>query len=472
MATTTRGNWGSKIGFILAASGSAVGLGNIWRFPYTAGDNGGAVFLFIYLLSILLIAWPVLIAETSLGRFTGKNPVGAFKALKPKGPWKLVGYLGVFSGIMILSFYSMIAGWTIGYFFKAVTGKFSTISAAKAKSMFAGFAGNTLLQLLLLGVFILVTVYVVSRGVSGGIEKFAKILMPGMFIIMIFLLIRSLTLEGASKGLEFYLKPDFSKLSPRVVIEAMGHAFFSLSLGMGAMITYGSYLKKDVNLPSATSWVAFFDTLIAILAGFIIFPAIFSQNMDPAGGPGLVFEILPVIFAQMPGGALFGAAFFLLLCIAALTSTVSLLEVASSYCIDEKKWSRKKSALVMAGITFLFGVPSVLSYSGIKFFEELPLLKTSFFGMQDKLWTTYALSIGAFFIAIFVGYVWKTANSLKEITRGTEKFRYAFIWSLSVKFLCPLLIILVLVMTFIPTKSPVDVELILRIINQLPHLFF
>jgi NSS family neurotransmitter:Na+ symporter len=447
MASTSRGNWGSKIGFILAASGSAVGLGNIWRFPYTAGENGGALFVFFYLVSILLIAWPVLIAETSLGRFTGKNPVGAFKALKPKGQWKLVGYLGVITGIMILSFYSMIAGWTLGYFFKAVTGKFSTISGANAKRVFEGFAGDTYLQLLLLGIFILMTVYVVSRGVASGIEKFAKVLMPGLFIIMILLLIRSLTLEGASEGLAFYLNPDFSKLSPRVVIDAMGQAFFSLSLGMGAMITYGSYLKKDENLPSATSWVAFFDTFIAIMAGFIIFPAIFSQGMDPAGGPGLVFEILPVIFANMPGGGVFGSLFFLLLCIAALTSTVSLLEVASAYCIDEKKWNRKKSALVMAGITFIFGVPSVLSYSNIKFFKELPLLKTSFFGLQDKLWTTFALSIGAFFIAIFVGYVWKTANALKEITRGTKKFKYALIWSISVKFLSPLLIILVLVMS-------------------------
>lgn len=442
---TERGKWGSKIGFILAASGSAVGLGNIWRFPYAAGNNGGALFVFFYLLSILLIALPVLVAETSLGRFTGKNPVGAFKAIKPKGPWKLVGYLGVLTGIMILSYYTMIAGWTLGYFGKAITGKFNQMSKDNAEVIFSGFASDTLLQLLLLAIFLFLTFYVVSRGVSSGIEKYAKILMPGLFVILILLLVRSLTLEGAGKGLEFYLKPDFSKLNFKVIIGAMGQAFFSMSLGMGAMITYGSYLKKDENLPSATSWVAFFDTFIAIMAGFIIFPAVFSQGMNPEGGPALVFNILPVIFAKMPGGIIFGPLFFLLLCIAALTSTVSLLEVASAYCIDEKKWTRKKSALTMAIITLLVGVPSVLSYNeNIPFFNKLPLVNVSFFDLWDKIWSELALSIGAFFIAIFVGYVWKSANALKEVSRGTPKFKYAAIWSISVKFLCPLLIILVL----------------------------
>jgi NSS family neurotransmitter:Na+ symporter len=447
---TSRGNWGSKIGFILAASGSAVGLGNIWRFPYATGKNGGALFVFFYLLSVLLIALPVLIAETSLGRYTGKNPVGAFKAIKPKGPWKLVGYLGVFTGIMILSYYTMIAGWTLGYFFKSVTGKFNQMASANTEEIFSSFAADTFLQIFLLAAFLFLTFYVVSRGVSGGIEKYSKILMPGLFIIMILLLVRALTLGGASKGLAFYLNPDFSKLNFKVIIEAMGQAFFSMSLGMGAMITYGSYLRKEVNLPSAASWVAFFDTFIAIMAGFIIFPAIFSQNMDPAGGPQLVFNILPVIFAKMPGGIIFGPLFFLLLCIAALTSTVSLLEVASAYCIDEKKWTRKKSALTMTIITFVVGIPSVLSYNeSIPFFNKLPLLNISFFSLWDKIWSELALSIGAFFIAIFVGYVWKSANALKEISQGTKKFKFALIWSISVKILCPLLIILVLLGYFL-----------------------
>lgn len=456
-SSTSRGNWGSKFGFILAASGSAVGLGNIWRFPYATGANGGALFVLFYLLSIVLIGVPVLVAEASLGRYTGKNPVGAFMSMKPKGPWKLVGYLGVFTGIMILSYYTVIAGWTLGYFFKAITGKFQKMTNESAAISFNQFTSNTLWQIVLLAFFLFLTYFVVVRGVSSGIEKYSKILMPGLFIILILLLIRALTLEGAGKGLEFYLKPDFSKMSFKVIIGAMGQAFFSMSLGMGAMITYGSYLRKDENLPSATAWVAFFDTFIAIMAGFIIFPAIFSQGMDPAGGPGLVFNILPVIFAKMPGGIIFGPLFFLLLCIAALTSTVSLLEVASAYCIDEKKWSRKKSALVMAIITFLFGIPSALSSSGIQFFKKLPLVNQSFLDFWDLVWGNLSLSIGAFFIAIFVGYIWKSSNALKEITRGAKRIgkgkfidsNYAVLWTIAVKFLCPLLIIFILLGYFL-----------------------
>ncbi|MCK4765034.1 MAG: sodium-dependent transporter [Candidatus Aminicenantes bacterium] len=445
MTSSSRGNWGSKFGFILAASGSAVGLGNIWRFPYAAGENGGALFVLIYLVSILLIGLPILIAETALGRFSGKNPVGAIKAIKPKGPWKLLGYLGVLTGIMILSYYAMIAGWTVGYFFKAVTGKLKNITSANAENLYNSFTGDTLLQIALLTFFLLITIYVVSRGVSNGIERFAKVLMPGLLIILVILLVRSLTLPGAEKGLEFYLKPDFTKLNIKVIISAMGQAFFSLSLGMGCMITYGSYLRKKEHLPSATAWVVLFDTSIAIMAGLIIFPALLSQGMDPAAGEGIMFNVLPVLFAKIPGGMIFGPLFFLLLCIAALTSTVSLLEVATSYGIDEKKWSRKKSALIMGAVTLLVGIPSVLSYSEVAFFKKLPLLGISFFALMDKMWSELSLSIGALFLAIFVGYVWKTSNALKEITwEGAQKFRFAAIWSISVMFLGPILIIAIL----------------------------
>lgn len=448
-----RGSWGSKMGFILAAAGSAIGLGNIWRFPYTVSENGGAVFLLCYIFSIILIALPVLIAETALGRYTGKNPVGAFKTLRAKGMWKGVGYLGVITGIMILSYYSMIAGWTIGYFFKALTGGFHGVSPDMAGAVYDNFTSDIGLQILLLAVFMFITVYVVSRGVSGGIEKYSKILMPGLVIILLILMVRALTLDGAGAGLKFYLSPDFSKITPSGFIGAMGQALFSLSLGMGAMITYGSYLKKQESIPSATAWVAIFDTSVAIMAGFIIFPALSSQGMAPAQGPGLVFKILPVIFDQIPGGFIFGPLFFLLLCIAALTSTVSLLEVASAYCIDEKKWNRKKSAYLVGGITFLIGIPSILSYSNISFFKELPLIKMSFFGLMDLMFSELALSVGALFLAIFVGYVWKTSNALKEITMGTKKYRFARIWSFSVKVLTPLLIILILLSYFLPEKK-------------------
>ena len=446
---TSRGKWSSNIGFILAAAGSAIGIGNIWRFPCMTGKYGGAVFLFIYLAAVILLGMPVMIAEIAMGRFTGKNPVGAFKEMRPRGPWKLVGYMGVIAGVMILSFYAMISGWTLGYFFKTLAGGLKNVETSTTPGIFNSFAADFWLQILLLAAFIFITGFIVARGVSGGIEKACKILMPVLFIIMFILLVRSLTLPGAGKGLEFYLKPDFSKLTPRMIIDAMGQAFFSLSLGMGAMITYGSYMKKEENIPAGAGWVAFLDTITAVMAGFIIFPALSAYSMSADSGHPLIFHILPVIFARMPFGIVFGMLFFLLLCVAALASTVSLLEVAVSYCVDEVKWSRRKSVLVAGVVSFLFGIPSILSYGNVKFFRELPLVKVSFFEMMDFLWGSLALSIGALFICIFVGYVWKSAGALKEINLGAKKFRYGWIWSISVKFLCPLLILLTLLILVI-----------------------
>lgn len=441
----SRGKWSSQIGFILAAAGSAIGIGNIWRFPYMTGKYGGALFLFIYLAAVILLGMPILIAEIALGRFTGKNPVGAFKELRPKGPWKLGGYLGVIAGVMILSYYSLISGWTL----ETLTGGLKNVETSTTPGIFNVFAQNFWLQAFLLAAFLFITGYIVAKGVTGGIEKACKFLMPVLCIIMFILLARSLTLPGAMKGVEFYLKPDFSKLTPRVIIDALGQAFFSLSLGMGAMITYGSYLKKEENIPSGAAWVAFLDTFTAVLAGFIIFPALASYGMSPAGGHPLVFYILPVIFDKMPFGIWFGMLFFLLLGVAALASTVSLLEVAADYCIDERKWSRKKSVLLASLLSFLIGIPSILSFGNMKFFQKLPLINISFFEMMDFVWGSLALCVGALFIAIFVGYVWKSNNALKEILQGAKRFHYAWIWSFSVKFLCPLLILLTLLILII-----------------------
>ncbi len=445
----SRGKWSSSIGFILAAAGSAIGIGNIWRFPYMTGKYGGAVFLFVYLAAVILLGMPVMIAEIAMGRFSGKNPVGAFKHIRPKGPWKLVGYLGVIAGVMILSYYSLISGWTLGYFFKTLAGGLKNVDTSTTPVIFDSFATNFWLQIFLLAAFLFITGFIVVRGVSGGIEKACKFLMPVLCIIMFILLVRSLTLPGAGKGLEFYLKPDFSKLTPWMIIDAMGQALFSLSLGMGAMITYGSYLKKDENIPVSAGWVAFLDTFTAVLAGFIIFPALFAYGMSPAGGHPLVFHILPVIFDRMPFGIFFGMLFFLLLGVAALASTVSLLEVAVSYCVDEVKWSRRKSVLAAGVVSFLIGIPSVLSFGNVEFFRKLPLVNVSFFEMMDLVWGTLALSIGALFICIFVGYVWKNTAALKEIGHGAKKFRYGWIWSISVKILCPLLILLTLLLLVI-----------------------
>ncbi len=442
----SRGKWGSKLGFILAASGSAIGLGNIWRFPYTAGENGGGLFVLLYLLSIVCIALPVLIAAVSLGRHTGKNPVGAFDSIKPGSGWKLVGYLGVGTGVMILSFYAVIAGWTVGYFYKAVSGQLNAISNETAPKIFATFAGDTVMQIGLLALFIVLTIFIVSRGVSGGIEIFSKVMMPVLFVILLVLLIRSLTLKNAVDGLKYYLQPDISKINFKIAVNALGQAFFSLSLGMGTMITYGSYLKKKEDLLSSSLWIALFDTGIAILAGLIIFPAIFSQNMDPAGGPGLVFQVLPVIFAKMPGGYIFGSLFFALLMIAALTSSISMLEVPVSFVIDEKRVDRKKAAYLIGGIALVFAIPSALS--------------EKFLTTMNYIWGNLSLSIGALCIALFVAYIWKTEKALLELSHGSKllnhpeggkgffeykKNRKMLLWQFSLKYIVPVFIVVILV---------------------------
>ena len=441
--TDNRGSF-SRVGFILAAAGSAVGLGNLWKFPYTVGENGGGLFVLVYLLSVVVIALPVLMAEVTLGRHTGKNPVGAFNAIRPGAPWKWVGYLGVASGFMILSFYSVIAGTTLGYFFKAVSGQFQNASTESAAVMYTGFVQNPWAQILVLTVFIVLTIYVVAKGVSGGIEKFSKILMPMLLGILLLLLVRSLTLKGAAKGVEFYLKPDFKALKPGIIIAAMGQAFFSLSLGMGTMITYGSYVPKKENIATSAGWIAFFDTLIAIVAGFIIFPAIFSQGIDPASGSGVMFNVLPVLFDKMPLGALFGPLFFLLLSIAALTSTISILEVPVAFAIDEKGWDRKKAAYIIGGIALLIGIPSALGQGAVAFFTNLPLLNMSFLDLWVEIWGNLSLSIGALFIALFVGWSWKTKNAIAEMRQGAGNLRLAGLWGFMLKYVSPVLVLAIL----------------------------
>jgi len=444
MNDNTRGNWNSRLGFILAAAGSAVGLGNIWRFPYATGENGGALFVLIYIIAVLVIAMPVMLAEITLGRASKRNPVGAFQIVRSGSPWKYVGYLGVVSGVMILSFYTVIAGWTLGYLFKSLTGKLTQATVESATEVFSAFTASPLQQIFFLFIFMVLTMYIISRGVSGGIEKYAKILMPMLLVILALLLIRSLTLPGVQAGLSFYLKPNFNVLTPAVVLAAMGQAFFSLSLGMGTMITYGSYISKKENLPGAAGWIVACDVMIALLAGFIIFPAVFSQGMQPDGGPGLVFNILPVIFAQMPGGAFFGPLFFGLLAIAALTSTISLLEVPVAFLIDEKKWPRRRATLSIGALTTLIAIPSALSGGGSKFFSNMPVINMDFLSLWDKIWGNLGLSLGALLTAIYVAYIWKTPSALDEINACENRFKLTWFWVLAIKYICPFFIFIIL----------------------------
>lgn len=427
-----RGNFGSSLGFVLAAAGSAIGLGNIWRFPYAAGENGGGAFLFLYLGCVLFFCIPVLFAELAIGRSTQKNPVGAFAKLAPGSGWPIVGGLGVVTGFAILAFYSVIAGWTLGYLWRAITGAFGgAISNEQSAAIFGQISGSVPLSVGLAGIFLLLTALVVQGGISGGIERAAKILMPIFFVLLLGMAIRSVTLEGASAGLEFLFKPDFSKIDLGVFMGALGQALFSLSLGMGAMITYGSYLQRTEKLPWAAVAVAFSDTGIALLAGVIIFPALFAAGGDPSGGPGLVFVVLPTIFGKMAGGFVFAVAFYALLTIAALTSTVSLLEVVVSYFVDQRSWRRGRATLIVTVGCFFLAIPSAMS--------------GAFLDMQNIIFGNFALSIGAFLICVFVGWRWGIPKALEEIAQGGQALPMAGVWSFLVRFVCPLGVLAILV---------------------------
>lgn len=440
-----RGQWNSKIGFIMAAAGSAIGLGNIWRFPYVAGENGGAAFVLIYVVFVFAIGLPYMFAELSLGRATQKNPVGAIHAILPGSVWKVAGYLGVFIGIGILSFYAVIAGWTLLYIYKMIVGD---------PGGFGELIAEPAIVVPLFAIFIALTAFVVHKGVAEGIEKWSKILMPVFFIMLLGTIIFALTLDGASKGLTFYLHPDFSKITWSVVLAALGQAFFSLSLGMGTMITYGSYLSKDDNIVTSGISVAIFDTVIAIMAGLIIFPALFAMGEDPSSGPLLVFVVLPKLFAAMPGGLIVGAIFFILLSVAALTSTISLLEVPVSYVIDEFKMSRPKVVWIVALISFLMGIPSVLSQGASHFYSTLRIFPQSlvdgpdFLSQMSFFFGDIGLAVGAVLLSLFIGWKWTTAKASVEIENGAPGFvKIKGIWGILVKFVIPLVIFIVLLTT-------------------------
>jgi NSS family neurotransmitter:Na+ symporter len=443
MEQHSRGTWSSRLGFILAAAGSAIGLGNIWRYPYVTGQNGGAAFVLLYLACVFIIALPVLIAELSLGRKTTLNPVGAFKALSSSRFWPFVGYLGVATGVGILSFYLVIAGWTLGYIVKEITNQIGG---------FGAFVNDPINEIGYFAAFLALTVFVVLGGVEKGIERWSKFLMPALFLLLIGLILYNLTLEGAAAGVEFYLKPDFSKITGSTALAALGQAFFSLSLGMGTMITYGSYISKNEHIPLSATAVALFDTAIALLAGLMIFPALFSVGMEPTQGPALVFNVLPNVFSQMPGGQFIGIAFFVLLAIAALTSTVSLLEVPVAFLVDEKKWSRKKAVWVIALITFLLGLPSALSQGTVSWLSTVSFLgQTSFLDIMSFLFSDLSLPIGGFFIAVFVGWVWGVEKAYEEALLNVSPTVATLmaLWGILIRYVCPLLILLVLIFKII-----------------------
>lgn len=430
-----REQWGSKLGFILAAAGSAVGLGNIWRFPYITGQNGGAAFVLVYVALVFIIGFSVMLAEISIGRNAQLNAVGSFQKIKG-GAWPIVGWMGVAAGFIILSYYGVIAGWTMAYIVKSFTGLMGAAEAGKAGDVFGGFISNGPQAIAWQAAFMFITIWVVFKGIGEGIEKYCKILMPALFLILLILIGRSVTLEGAGKGLAFYLSPDFSKINGGVILAALGQAFFSLSLGMGCMITYGSYLGKKEILPGAAAQVCFLDTMVAFLAGLVIFPAVFAFGVEPGAGPGLTFITLPSVFAKMPGGTIWSALFFLLLFIAALTSAISLLEVVTAYFMDEMKWSRAKAAWTMGIIIFLLGIPSALAQGAM----TINVFGKDFLSAADFLASNILLPLGGLFIAVFVGWIW-TDGARKEVTNdGAHPFGLMVPWVWVCKIVAPIAI--------------------------------
>jgi NSS family neurotransmitter:Na+ symporter len=449
-ASVARGAWGSRIGFILAAAGSAVGLGNIWGFPTQVGQGGGAAFVVLYLACVFLICAPIMIAEIAIGRRAQKDPVSAFRVIRPGTLWWLTGLLGVMAGVGILSFYSVIAGWTIAYVWYTGTGAV-TGSQQQIGTFFSDFVGNAPLNFALTFTILVVTAGVIVGGVRSGIERVTKVLMPLLFGLLLILAGRAITLPGADAGLSYYMRPDFSRIWDITILNAaLGQAFFSLSLGMGAMITYGSYLTRKEHIAVSAMWVVLLDTSVALLAGFIIFPAGFSiPGFDPSsGGPGLIFTVLPRLFATLPGGHLFGAAFFVLLLMAALTSTISLLEVPVAHLIDAYGWTRRNAVIMLTGLTALLAIPSALSNGASPFLSALPVVGMSFLNLMATVWNQFALPIGGFLIAIFVGYVWRVDRALDELRADGAPFPLAGLWGALIRYVCPVAILLIIVFTF------------------------
>ena len=427
-----RSQFGSKLGMIAAAAGSAVGLGNIWRFPSETADGGGAIFILVYLFCILLFGVPLMVAEFMIGRSSRSNAAGAFHKLAAGTQWKWVGRLGVFTGFIILGFYMVVCGWTLDYFIQSVTGNIANVTDFGAH--FSSLLDSKVRQIVLMVVFLFLTSYFIYSGVQKGIEASAKVMMPVLFVLLIVMAIRAVTLEGASEGLAFLFKPNLEGVKSTVFIDAMGQAFFSLSLGMGCMLTYASYFNRDTNLIKTSVQVSILDTLVALLAGTIIFSSAFAltDNTDTivselvAGGPGLLFITIPELFNQMPGSAIWSSLFFLLLGIAALTSTISLMEVVAAYLLEEYNMTRKRALQYIVSGVFVLGVISAVS--------------SGFFNFLDIISAKFMMPIGGLFISLFVGWYLDKRIIQAEITNdGKLRFGIKFLkaYSFILKYLAP-----------------------------------
>ena len=415
-----RASFSTKLGVIAATAGSSIGLGNIWRFPYETGQNGGAAFILIYIICVLVLAMPVMMAEFIIGRGSRTNASHAFNKLAPGSWWKIIGYICISAPVIIVGFYFVISGWTLEYVIQSLTpGSMIQQSAEAYSTEFNRFIASPLKPLVWVILFILINHVILMRGVNSGIEKAANILMPVLFLILIIFCIRSIFLPGFSEGMNFLFKPDFSKITPNVVLRAMGQAFFSMSVGMGILITYASYYSKETHLARVAATVATFDTLVAILAGIIIFPTVFTFGISPSQGPELIFITLPNLFAQMQLGWLWSSLFFVLVSLAALTSTISLSEVSIAFLQD----ARHKATAIMTGIYIVLASLCSLSFGAL---NDIRIFGLTIFDFCDFLSSNILLPAGGLFISIFVG--WKIDKQFvrRELYNGKETTKWYF----------------------------------------------
>jgi len=445
--TSIHGQWSSRLAFILAATGSAVGLGNIWKFPYITGENGGGAFVLVYLLCVLVIGIPIMMAEVLIGRRGRQSPINTMRTLAHEesqhGIWQLIGWSGMIAGLLIISFYSVIAGWAVAYVFRTASGAFTGMTADGTASIFGGLVSDPERLLAWHTMFMAMTVVVVSRGVRSGLEKAVRVLMPLLFLLLLLLVGYAMNSGKFAEGLAFLFTPDFSAITAGGVLTAMGHAFFTLSLGMGAIMVYGSYLPKHVSIAKVSVIVAIMDTVVALLAGMAIFPLVFANGLEPGAGPGLIFKTLPLAFGHMAGGTLFGTLFFLLLTFAAWTSAISLIEPAVAWLVENRGVDRAKASTAVGVTAWLLGIVTIMSFNSWAFeFTFAGETKgNGMFDILDILTANIMLPLGGLAMAIFAGWYMSEKSTADELNLGDGLVYKG--WRFLVRFVAPLAVIIV-----------------------------
>ena len=441
--TSVHGQWSSRWIFIMAATGSAVGLGNIWRFPYITAENGGGAFVLIYLLCIVLVGVPIMMSEIMLGRRGRRSPIHTMEVLAEEEGhsrhWRLVGVMGVFAGFLILTFYSIVAGWTLAYILRAASGLFTQAGAQQTQDIFAALVSDPERLLAWHTLFMIMTVFVVSRGVKEGLEKAVRYLMPTLFLLLLFLVVYSMSTAGFSAAVAYLFKPDFNQIDPSTILVALGQAFFSLSLGMGAIMTYGSYLSERASIPATTVSIVVVDTGVALLAGLAIFPIMFSYGLQPEqGGAGLIFKILPIAFGQMAYGRVLAVIFFTLLMFAAWTSALSILEPITAWLVEKTGYTRMQAATCAGVVAWILGLGSLLS---LNLWSEVKLFGMTFFGLMEHVSVNIMLPVGGLLISVFAAWFMPRSSSFAELKLSMNAY---LSWKVAAMFIAPAGVILIL----------------------------